>query len=270
MITEEAINAIAKLAIATVQPIVKVIGKEGEGKGAHQVTHVFYNGSITEADDPPLPPVLELSTLHGLIDYLAENRDDIALDVLTLVVRSPTIVEAIGPVDEYGRRAVLARVKPAVSFPSDVFGHTRSQEALITLLQTWFRPTPERAQLLQTIGTLQGEAATTLVDDGVTQSVVAKARNGVGNVPLVNPVHLVPMRSFPEVDIGPSPYVVRAVGGGDGKPPSIQLHEADGGLWIPTATARVKAYLEKNGIGEVDHNPEAKVKHGPREWVVLA
>ena len=246
-----AVRQVIDLAVASVPHKVETVnGRQ----------YLVYNGEVKELAFTPQPHPLKLHTLGGLLDYLKHNRDGHDLNEVSVVVNGPCDVALLGCMDEQCRRAHLAQVAPHVTFPNDLLNRAQSQEVLVTRLQQWFRPTKERDDLLQTIGTLVGEAATTMVDDGVTQNVVAKARNGVGNVPLKNPVMLNPLRSFPEIDIGPVPFIVRASGGGGGVAPQIALHEADGGLWIATAAAAIQRYLISQQTRE----------HKDGKWVVLA
>ena len=81
-------------------------------------------------------------------------------------------------------------------------------------------------------------------DDGITQQAVIKTGITTKQAALVpNPVHLVPYRTFLEVEQPASDFVFH-ISEGRGGEPVFKLVAADGGLWKAEAVDNIKKYLE--------------------------
>ncbi len=125
------------------------------------------------------------------------------------------------------------------------FGQYHDHESFIVCLQSLFVPTPERADVLKVIGTIKDEQVRQFSDDGVSQSVAAKAGSVlVTEVAVPNPVMLRPWRTFREIEQPESAFVLRVRQGKEGGKPTCALFEADGGRWKLEAVEGIKKFLE--------------------------
>lgn len=100
----------------------------------------------------------------------------------------------------------------------------------------------EIQKVLAVVGTIKEENVKTTGDDGITQSVTAKA--GIARydeVELPNPVTLIPYRTFTEICQPSSKFVFRMQNG-----PRAALFEADAGAWKLHAMQDIKMYLKDN------------------------
>ncbi|KRO14224.1 hypothetical protein IV64_GL001708 [Lactiplantibacillus xiangfangensis] len=187
---------------------------------------------------------IETSTLSSIVTYIKSGMDN-RKHVLIHVV-SPTRVDLLGDLDDYGAREELMTAAPT----NDAirWGHFYDRESMNILLQSGFRSTSDgmttddRDAIVKFIGNLvQDNNSVHVQDDGVTQS--ANVRQGVANqaeAKVPNPVLLKPYRTFTEVDQPESHFIFRIDADME-----AALFEADGGAWRQVAINNVKDYLSK-------------------------
>lgn len=219
----------------------------------------------------PEPACLKVSTLTGLIDFceMHDARNAVAVIKKTGSVSSddmefnpdleppihcePAVVHVV---DHSEVRVLSQPFGPAkqttcflkASFvellgASFQFGKFYDQESFIIGLQSLFLGTPARAEVLKAIGTIRDNQVREFGDDGVTQSVSAKAGVAlVSEIPVPNPVVLSPYRTFREIEQPASPFILRVKPGQNGKP-ECALFEADGGLWKLFAIQGITEFL---------------------------
>lgn len=201
--------------------------------------------STVELHDPraaePVPAPLVVSTLTALGGYVTAKQDSGYTGPRGLfvhVVAPDTVRLCTGVFGDHNQRATLVEAKAcAPSFP---FEQWLDAETFNIMLQARCVDAYDRAAVLALVGNLSTEAVATVEDDGMSQS--AKLRAGIVKVAerkVPNPVTLAPRRTFADIVQPESPFVLRLRGGGDGKPPSCGLFEADGGAWRLTATQRI-------------------------------
>jgi hypothetical protein len=192
----------------------------------------------------PTAEPLAAYTLAAVSDYLAANRD--ALDLLKLVVHvvSPQIVTISGPIMERARNREVYVKATALNLADGFLGKFTSHEDFIIGLQSRFVESVERAAVLRAIGTIKNESVKSVSDDGITQTVQAKAGTVmVAEAAVPNPVTLAPYRTFREVEQPASAFVLRANQGRPGGLPEVGLFEADGGAWRIVAVERIALWL---------------------------
>jgi len=194
----------------------------------------------------PFADCLKIFTLTGLVDFCLRNKETGAEDPAIIHVMDHTEVALLSnPFGETKQRTrfVRATFKELLD-GSFTFGAFYEQEQFIIGLQSLFEPTPQRAEVLKVIGTIKENQVREFSDDGVTQSVSAKAGVAlVQELPVPNPVILRPYRTFREIEQPESPFILR-VRQGKGEKPVCALFEADGGKWKLEAIIRIKEYLE--------------------------
>lgn len=195
----------------------------------------------------PKPAPLVAHTLTGLVGYLFNDVDSNREKPLVLHVVSPTQVEILSflSTPNNARDNFLSAQSILPDFPFDRF---LSTEDFIIKLQTHFIQDDVVADLLKVVGNIADEAVTTVVDDGVSQQVTAKA--GVARVEkrmVPRVLKLRPYRSFLEIEQPEGDFILRMKSNrNEGQLPSVGLFEADGGRWKLEAIQRVKAWLEEN------------------------
>jgi hypothetical protein len=192
----------------------------------------------------PRPQPLEVNSLDAVEAYIKSNRD--ALDPGALIVHVESaarvsIVSAVDPIDAI--RTIHLRATPPVPAMRDTFGQYLEAETFVVTLQTAFAESPERDDLLALVGTMQSEDIGITTDDGLAQQVTTRRGVKPTRETVKNPYRLIPLRSFPEVELEPVPFVVRFKREDNGTP-KVALFEADGGRWVLDALAKIKAYLE--------------------------
>lgn len=200
-----------------------------------------------KAENAPRAQALDAHSLTAVVDYLADNRDAHDLSKVTVHVVSHERVVVRGPLRERRDREEFLAVTPAVDDKVREFeGRYLAQEDFVIQAQLLFLDTPERAELLRTVGNMTDEAVRTASDDGITQLVITRSGgaklNNAG--PLKSIVNLVPLRTFPEVQLAPVPYLVRVKGSWAGNPSTIALFDASGGAWRVDAIRKIGIFLE--------------------------
>lgn len=191
----------------------------------------------------PLPAVLEVHTLSGLVDYLSKDVDKLDKTKLFIHVCSPVKVDLRAHFkDGFCERAeyIAATFEP----PNIQCGQYANLESFIIGLQAFFVPTDTSRAILAIIGNLRDENITDFADDGITQAVTAK--KGVSmraTVPVPNPVRLKPYRTFPEIDQPESLFVFR-MKKQEGDAPMCGLWEADNKQWKIEAVKGIAAWLQ--------------------------
>lgn len=232
MIDGSAVQKIAELAREgqEIEQLIAVVGDHD--MSSQQLHHI-----------PPkqesVPPLLRLSTLQSLVDYLTANRDRLEKEELVLHVDSPTSVSLLGKLTGEARQRFTYARATCDDLVDHFLGTYHDQEAFVIALQSRFVQTEHVAELLRLVQRIKLESGTETEDDGRTQRVAA--RSGVhlaDDVDVPNPVHLRPYRTFREVDQPETPFVLRVR-----KDMGLGLYEADGGAWRIQAVQSVAAWI---------------------------
>ncbi len=193
----------------------------------------------------PTAETLLVATLGAVRDYIAANRDALALDHVVVHVKSPAEVQVSGPLSAERVRETFLAAK-AADFTDGFLGKFHSLEDFIIGLQVRFIAGDDRQRLLTLLSNVKHETVKSALDDGMTQIVQARAGVAlVSDVAVPNPVTLTAFRTFRDIPQPSSIYVVR-VSGQSGGLPQVGLFEADGGVWKLTAVERIKDWLTQN------------------------
>jgi hypothetical protein len=178
-----------------------------------------------------------VNTLTGLVDYLNGQADQYSTETLFVHVTGPHSVSVFSTLNERVRDFYI---KAEARVPHITFERFLETEQFNIMLQSCFEKTDDLIKILKIVGTVKEENVRTTGDDGVTQTVTAKA--GIArydDVDLPNPVVLVPYRTFMEVEQPASKFVFRMQDG-----PKAALFEADGGAWKLEAMQNIRKYLK--------------------------
>jgi len=190
----------------------------------------------------PTADKLAVYTLGAVRDYLTANRDALPLETLVVHVVSPQIVRISGPIQNRARNRESYVEATAQNLLDGFAGKFMSQEEFIIGLQTRFDNAADRSAVLALASTMTAEAVNTSADDGIGQTVTAKAGVALkATVPVPNPVTLRPFRTFREVTQPQSLFVLRV-----NQSMQLGLFEADGGAWRLEAIAAVRTWLAVN------------------------
>lgn len=197
-------------------------------------------------DDPqalikpgPAATAVQVWSLGALLEYMRANRDALPLDKLVMHVVNPDVVRLLGPIRERSRDREVFVQANAANLLDNFSGLWKSQEEFIIGLQTRFTDAGDRTKVLQLASAMTREEVTTSGDDGIGQTVTAKAGVALkATVPVPNPVTLQPFRTFREVPQPSSLFVLRV-----SQSMQLGLFEADGGAWQLEAINSIAAHL---------------------------
>lgn len=188
---------------------------------------------------PPSAETLAVGTLSGLMEFY--EASEIETDRLLLHIVSPTWVRLLSRLDGATKRRECY-VNAELSDPGFAFGSWCDAERFNIALQTQFLDSANRKALLAIVGNVREEQVKTSIDDGISQSVMArKGIAAVSEIKLPNPVALQPYRTFLEIEQPLSLFVLRARVG-----PEFALYEAEGAQWQRQAIGDIKEWLKTN------------------------
>ena len=199
-------------------------------------------------DDPVVPDAYEFFTLDGLIDYIRENTEGLIPDdpdkrLILQVVDHKHVRLMSHPSENHKKRHVIAEC--TAHTPRIVFDSYLDTERFNTMLLSNFIETDSRETLFKVVSAMTKEQSCNTTDDGVSQVITVKQGVSMAaNVTFKNPVPLKPIRTFAEVDQPESNFTLRVNDSAD-----VALFEADGGVWMNTAVALIRDYLNNNLYG---------------------
>lgn len=205
---------------------------------------------LQKMDDVPDPDPRNTTiyTLQGLVDFIKADIDHLLTDPekkYLVIVQSPTKVVLCTPIrKDAGYRVGIASCEYNGGY--DGFNHYMDAESFIVTLQSRFQPTKARDTILSLIGNMTDEQTGQTADDGVTQKITfKKGVTTVDTTKVVNPVPLVPIRTFTEVKQPESPFILRIRPGTNDAPATVALFESDGGAWQIAAVQEIGAWLKE-------------------------
>lgn len=200
-----------------------------------------YYKEIIKSDTTAYPECMRVNTLDAFINYVLSGIDNGEItDKLYINVTSPTRVVAQTPVNAYGRRKTIAEAA-RYNLRSFTFGQYNSFEGFVVSLQSQFVCTEERGQLLDSLKQMTQSNEVHTEENGISQTVVAKAGATLGSIQ-VSPIwRLSPFRTFTEIVQPDSLFLLRLKQSGESA--EFALHETDGGVWAVTAMQEIKEYL---------------------------
>lgn len=194
--------------------------------------------------ESPKAAPFAVHTLTGLVDYLKSQFDGNSAVIIQVV--SPTEVKVKSPLNADAERDYF--IKAEALIPNFRFDSWYDTEDFNIKLQSCFVSSEDRDIMLKVVGNIKEEMVSNYGDDGVAQSVVAKAGvASVAKVEVPNPVLLAPYRTFIEVVQPESDFVFRMQSG-----PRCAIFEADGGAWKNDAIEKIKEYLASSLKDQVD------------------
>lgn len=241
MIDGTAVNAIRDIAQGA---------QAGEGKLVEIEGVKYSTVKLTDVREPdPEPKPIVVSTLSGLVGYVKKNIDELKLASALVHVEGHDRVELVSALKgrfqqryAYAAAACPNRFAAATAF---AFGKWLLLEDLIISLQVLFDDAWDRKTVLALLGNVKDEYLKSSQDDGVSQTVSAKAGIVLQHERAVpNPVVLAPFRTFDEVQQPSSKFVFR-LRKDENQAMRGALFEADGGAWRTVATRAIATYLRE-------------------------
>jgi len=196
--------------------------------------------NLTRYDSPDMAEPIKATTLTSLIEYIKESREELR-DRMIIQVVSPTKVLLYSGLLAERNRETLFEVNALL--PRFRYGEDYEQEAFLISMQSCFKASDDRETVTLFAGNIVNTQEAAFSDNGVTQQATMKT--GITtkeNVLVPNPVHLIPYRTFLEVEQPGSDFVFR-VSEGRGGAPVFKLVAADGGVWESQALENVRSYL---------------------------
>lgn len=218
----------------------KVIEVEGKS---------FSNESLVEVkpDPAPLPKVISIHTLTGLIDYIRGDLDDAKKYVIHVLNQEEVCLYGELETDFGRRKKYCEAIYEEKGFE---FGSWMDQEQMVINLQAQFVMTKELSEVLKQVSNVADESRLKQVDDGISQEVSLKT--GIGrleNATLKNPVSLAPYRTFPEIEQIESDFILR-MKKSDAGSIYFALFQSGGAAWKLEAVHRIRDYLLEH-LGDV-------------------
>ena len=218
----------------------------------------------------PKADALQMNTLTSLIDYIKSNTDKMS-DNMIIHIQSPTRVALLSSLDCDRCRELLAEVNALL--PEFSFNHYYPAESFVINVMSKFIGNSnigmelendqlpwkgdsetdndcirnDKEIILKFAGTVESGTVAKYGDDGVSQkATIQQTCTSKEDVLVPNPVHLIPYRTFLEVEQPDSDFIFRmrdsSMSGGE---PEIALFEADGGAWKIDAMNRIHEYLQE-------------------------
>ncbi len=226
---KEAIKFIADLAVEADKP------EQMEING-----HTYCTKALARYDKPDKASPIVATTLTSLVDYIKESREELRDRMIIQVVRPTKVLLYSGLLEERDRETLF---EVDALLPKFEYGREYEQESFIIAMQSCFEASEDREAVTILASNIVNTQEATYSDNGTTQQAVMKT--GIttkDNVLVPNPVHLIPYRTFLEVEQPGSDFVFRVSEGRVGTP-VFKLVAADGGVWQSQALENVKRYL---------------------------
>lgn len=212
--------------------------------------NIIKNFEGREFSDKPLHEIrtpkidgFETTTLSSIVNYIVDQPDNLIADYekkMIIHIESEsrvTLKTDIIALENTRHTLVTANA----ILPKFNYGQFIDVEPFIIQMQSKFVETSMTRELMRLVGNVKEEQVRNTSDDGVSQTVVAKAGIvKVEDVVVPNPVPLKPYRTFGEVEQPESLFVFRMQNG-----PTMALFEADGGVWRNEAIYNIREYFQE-------------------------
>jgi len=209
---------------------------------------VFFDTNMHEVKTklPHVEKAITVQSLASVIAYLNSDADQGYPNASSIVsIFSPTMVMVLSDLDEDGDRDLL--LQAGWKRPEFPFGQFVAPEQFILEVHGHFaRQKGDFEKLLDLVSSMTVNEETKYTDSGITQDVVTRRGINVGIEKIPNPFMLAPFRTFPEVEIGEAPFLLRAKQSGTVL--QLALFEVDGGAWEVMARSAIKAFFDSHNI----------------------
>ena len=189
-----------------------------------------------------MPDTLQLNSLNGLVDFVADFQNTRPEDPFYIHVVDHATVRMIGDLEgRHQQRPIYAEATTEIFQKSFATRALPVNEFIIELLAKCVE-SKEQAELLETVGNMRTEEVRTSADDGVSQNISTRKSVAGGRETVKKFWDLHPYSTFREVSQPERRFLLRLSEGRDGH--NVALHEADAGHWKLDAIAGIKIYLQ--------------------------
>jgi len=189
----------------------------------------------------PAPRILEVTTLTGLLDYIASNPDSLDMSKMTIHVEGYNSVALVGPIGGPFLERTSYIVAKAIKETRQCSPIDRNIDAedFILWVSANVVPDDERDALLKAVAAIQVDAGAVLTDDGVSQTVTTAAgARLVDRATLKSRVMIRPYSTFMEITQPAREFVLRL--DKSGRP---GLFSADGDKWKLDAIQAIREWF---------------------------
>ncbi len=202
--------------------------------------------SSAQLFNPPQPveptyPAITMCSLDSFLDFIKANEGPLKTAEAFALCDEEAVLLHSKPNGENRKRDCFVKAEAGV-IPFQ-FGQYVSLEDLRISLLTQFVDSVFRVQVLTFLSKVTDSNVKTSEDDGVSQTVTAKAGiASYGNATVPSPVRLQPIRTFAEVEQPEGVFLLRLLPVKDALPKAglFELHTN----WKRAAALSVKAYLD--------------------------
>ncbi len=203
---------------------------------------LLYSRQLHLPPAEPMPKALQLNSLNGFIDFVADFQNTRPEDPFYIHVVDHTTVRMIGDLEgRHQQRPVYAQATTEIFQKSFASRALPVNEFIIELLAKCVQ-SDEQAELLETVGNMRTEEVRTSADDGVSQNISTRKSVAGGRETVKKFWDLQPYSTFREIDQPERRFLLRLTEGRDGH--QVALYEADAGSWKLDAIAGIKTYLQ--------------------------
>ncbi|HHY27188.1 MAG TPA: hypothetical protein GX523_10695 [Desulfitobacterium dehalogenans] len=183
------------------------------------------------------PKPFATKSLASIVELVTRESKHPRLNPLVIHVAGPTKVNVYSELRDDLDRFHLYTAE--AELPRITLGSFIDLEQMNIMLKSTFVPTEARDALIALLGGIKEDNVRTSTDDGISQTVTAKAGIAtVANVTVPPIVKLAPFRTFNEVSQPEGEFLLRLRQG-----PVAALFEADGGAWTIQARKNIKEYF---------------------------
>ncbi len=184
----------------------------------------------------PHPDKLGVTGLDSIVKLVRAEMQKVTLPIF-IRVDNPTSVTVLTALDADMKRDVLFKAEADVPGFREGF---REYDKAIIEIRSKFIPSEDTNYLLDLLSRINKENGVTTSDNGVSQTVEARAGVSLKQMVNVRPrVTLAPFRTFLEVEQPASEFLLRLDDDGN-----VGLFEADGGMWKLEAKKNILAYFD--------------------------
>mgnify|MGYP006928563152 CR=1 FL=1 len=177
------------------------------------------------------------SDLSSIVQIVKREKKRFELP-LYINIESETRVSVISSMDIGKEREIPYVAETAGS--KFRFGCSYDYESFVIAIRSLFEQNNDAEELLQLLKKFSNVESVETNDDGISQSVVARAGATLaGNIKAAPIRKLIPYRTFAEAAQPESEFLFRI-----GQDKSFSLYEADGGAWKIKAKQNIRNFLE--------------------------
>lgn len=213
--------------------------KPFEHKG---IDGLLYSRQLHLPPAEPMPEALELNSLNGFVDLVADFHESRPEEPFYIHVVDHATVRMIGDLQgRHHQRPVYAEATTQIFQKPFAQRALPVNEFIIELLAKCVE-SDEQAELLEVVGNMRSEEVRTSADDGVSQNISTRKSVAGGRETVKKFWDLQPYSTFREIPQPTRRFLLRLTEGRDGH--QVALHEADAGSWKLDAISGIKSYLQ--------------------------